>query len=206
MKRKFLQSGGGHTTMTYYDDVRVPAECWWARDAGWKLITLQLNHERIGLAAPGLGVRRSTRWSPGRANDARGSGEPVVDEPWVQIALAEAWARLEAQKVWNWRIAWELERACLDPARASAAKVYAPRLRRGLPAAARRIEKPARSRPARRARCCGGQIEVDWRGCQINTFGGGVNEIQREIVAMVGLGLPRAPRQPEGARRERAKS
>ena len=39
-----------------------------------------------------------------------------------------------------------------------------------------------------------GQIEVDWRGCQINTFGGGVNEIQREIVAMLGLGLPRAPR------------
>jgi hypothetical protein len=39
-----------------------------------------------------------------------------------------------------------------------------------------------------------GQIEVDWRACQINTFGGGVNEIQREIVAMLGLGLPRAPR------------
>ena len=39
-----------------------------------------------------------------------------------------------------------------------------------------------------------GEIEHEWRGCQINTFGGGVNEVQREIIAMMGLGLPRAPR------------
>jgi hypothetical protein len=39
-----------------------------------------------------------------------------------------------------------------------------------------------------------GQIEHESRGCQINTFGGGVNEVQREIVAMLGLRLPRAPR------------
>jgi alkylation response protein AidB-like acyl-CoA dehydrogenase len=39
-----------------------------------------------------------------------------------------------------------------------------------------------------------GRLEQEWRGCQINTFGGGVNEIQREIVAMLGLGMPRAPR------------
>ena len=39
-----------------------------------------------------------------------------------------------------------------------------------------------------------GLVEREWRSCQINTFGGGVNEIQREIIAMMGLGLPRAPR------------
>jgi hypothetical protein len=39
-----------------------------------------------------------------------------------------------------------------------------------------------------------GQLEEAWRACQINTFGGGVNEVQREIVAMLGLGMPRAPR------------
>ena len=40
----------------------------------------------------------------------------------------------------------------------------------------------------------GGAISQEARACQINTFGGGVNEVQREIVAMAGLGLPRAPR------------
>ena len=36
-----------------------------------------------------------------------------------------------------------------------------------------------------------GEIEMQYRACQINTFGGGVNEVQRQIVAMMGLGLPR---------------
>ena len=39
-----------------------------------------------------------------------------------------------------------------------------------------------------------GRLELEWRACQINTYGGGVNEIQREIVAMLGLGMPRALR------------
>ena len=39
-----------------------------------------------------------------------------------------------------------------------------------------------------------GRIEQEIRTATINTFGGGVNEIQREIVAMLGLRLPRAPR------------
>ena len=113
----------------------------------------------------------------------------------MQSALAEAFARLEALKVINWRLAWDLEQGVLDPARASAAKVFgsetlievyrllhdvtgvAGTLRAGSPGAVLR-----------------GRIEQESRGCQINTFGGGVNEIQREIVAMLGLGMPRAPR------------
>ena len=38
------------------------------------------------------------------------------------------------------------------------------------------------------------QLEVEYRGCTINTFGGGVNEIQREIVSMLGLRMPRVSR------------
>ena len=39
-----------------------------------------------------------------------------------------------------------------------------------------------------------GELEREWRHCQINTFGGGVNEVQRELIGMFGLGLPRAAR------------
>jgi alkylation response protein AidB-like acyl-CoA dehydrogenase len=111
------------------------------------------------------------------------------------MALGEAYALLDALKVMNWRMGWELEQGRLDPAHASAVKVYASEalidvyrllldvlgvvgtLRAGSPGAV-----------------IAGQIEQESRGCQINTFGGGVNEIQREIVAMLGLRLPRAPR------------
>jgi alkylation response protein AidB-like acyl-CoA dehydrogenase len=33
-----------------------------------------------------------------------------------------------------------------------------------------------------------------YRTTLVLTFGGGVNEVQRDIIAMAGLGLPRAPR------------
>ena len=189
--------GGGHTTMTYYENVRVPAEMLVGEPGGgWKLITLQLNHERIGLAAFGASAAQRfdevLAWARATRDE---SGEPVASRPWVQTALAEAWARLEAQKVWNWRIAWDLEQGRLEPARASAAKVYSSetlievyRLLVDVLGEAGVLHADAPGAVLR------GQLEVDWRGCQINTFGGGVNEIQREIVAMLGLGLPRAPR------------
>jgi alkylation response protein AidB-like acyl-CoA dehydrogenase len=39
-----------------------------------------------------------------------------------------------------------------------------------------------------------GDLERAGRAAQINTFGGGVNEIQREIVATAGLGMVRQAR------------
>jgi hypothetical protein len=39
-----------------------------------------------------------------------------------------------------------------------------------------------------------GRLERSSRSQTIFTFGGGTNEVQRDIIAMVGLGLPRAPR------------
>jgi 3-oxocholest-4-en-26-oyl-CoA dehydrogenase alpha subunit len=39
-----------------------------------------------------------------------------------------------------------------------------------------------------------GRLERGYAGTLILTFGGGTNEIQRDIIAMIGLGMPRAPR------------
>jgi len=39
-----------------------------------------------------------------------------------------------------------------------------------------------------------GQLERAARAAQINTFGGGVNDVQREIVAAAGLGMARQAR------------
>jgi 3-oxocholest-4-en-26-oyl-CoA dehydrogenase alpha subunit len=189
--------GGGHTTMTYYENVRVPADLLVGElHGGWKLITLQLNHERIGLAAFGAAAMQRfdevLAWARATPDEM---GEPVARKPWVQLALAEAFARLEALKVLNWRVGWELEQGRLDPARASAAKVYSSetvieviRLLLDVVGEAGLVRADSPGAVLR------GELEIDWRACQIQTFGGGVNEIQREIVAMLALGMPRAPR------------
>jgi alkylation response protein AidB-like acyl-CoA dehydrogenase len=189
--------GGGHTTMSYYADVRVPAELLVGElHGGWKLVTLQLNHERIGLAAFGAAAEQRFAevldWARATPDE---TGEPVARRPWARLALAEAFARLEALRVLNWRVGWELEQGRLDPARASAAKVFSSetvievyRLLLDVVGEAGILRADSPGAVLR------GELEVDWRACQIQTFGGGVNEIQREIVAMLALGMPRAPR------------
>lgn len=189
--------GDGHTNMTYYENVRVPVENLVGEEnAGWRLITLQLNHERIGLAAFSSLAHKLTddtiEWA--RKTEGEG-GRPVAERPWVQTCLAEAWARLEAMRVLNWRMAWELERGEVNPAMASAAKIYSTetvievyRLLLEV------LGMPGAIKQGSPGEVLTGDVEREWRHCQINTFGGGVNEIQRELVAMFGLGLPRGAR------------
>jgi alkylation response protein AidB-like acyl-CoA dehydrogenase len=189
--------GGGTTSMSYYDNVRVPADMLVGREnGGWELITLQLNHERMGLAAFGSGAFQVLddviQWARETESD---TGHPVIEKPWVQAALAESYARIEAIKVMNWKMAWELENGKLDPADASAAKVYGSetlievyRLLLEVLGIAGTVQDGSPGAVLR------GRLEAEWRGCQINTFGGGVNEIQRDIIATLGLGLPRERR------------
>jgi alkylation response protein AidB-like acyl-CoA dehydrogenase len=189
--------GGGHTNMTYYQDVRVPVENLVGQEnAGWRLITLQLNHERIGLAAFSSYARKMYDDTVLWARKTEGEdGRPVAERPWAQASLAEAWARLEAMKLFNWRMAWELEQGQVNPAMASAAKVYSTetvievyRLLLEV------VGIPGAMRPDSAGAVLRGELETEWRHCQINTFGGGVNEVQRELIGMFGLGLPRAAR------------
>jgi alkylation response protein AidB-like acyl-CoA dehydrogenase len=189
--------GGGHTNMTYYQDVRVPVENLVGQEnAGWRLITLQLNHERIGLAAFSSYARKMYDDTVLWARKTEGEdGRPVAERPWAQASLAEAWARLEAMKLFNWRMAWELEQGQVNPAMASAAKVYSTetvievyRLLLEV------VGMPGAMRPDSAGAVLRGELETEWRHCQINTFGGGVNEVQRELIGMFGLGLPRAAR------------
>jgi alkylation response protein AidB-like acyl-CoA dehydrogenase len=183
--------------MTYYENVRVPVDMLVGQEnAGWKLMTLQLNHERIGLAAfSGLAhklLEDVTDWA--KKTEAE-DGRAVAEKPWVQACLGEAYARLEAMKVMNWQMAWELERGEVNPARASGAKVYSTETLIAVYQKLLEVLGPIGTlKVGSPGAVIRGEVEREWRHCQINTFGGGVNEIQREIIAMLGLGLPRAPR------------
>ncbi len=186
--------GDGRTNMTYYEDVRVPVTNRVGEEnGGWKLITTQLNYERIGLGVWGCIAQRlvddTIRFARETTTD---DGRPLMEQGWVQSALAEAYARTEAAKVMNWRMAWELEGGKLEPARASSVKVFGTeelieiyRLLLDV------LGAPGLLKSKSPGAVLHGEIEMQYRACQINTFGGGVNEIQRQIVAWMGLGLPR---------------
>src|SRR5436305_5491921 len=107
--------GGVRTNATYYDDLRVPAANLVGREnEGWRMITTQLNHERVGLAAMGGLAKRLFEEV---RDDAAASGK--LEQAWVRLDLARAYARLEAMSLLNWRMATQLEACELGPADSS---------------------------------------------------------------------------------------
>ena len=188
--------GGERTNATYYEDVRVPvSNRVGPENAGWKLITSQLNHERITLAAPGLADRLVDEVWSWAAKMRTPAGGRLLDEQWVQISLARVYAKLEALKLLNWRSAWSITAGVPNMAEASAVKVMGTeffvecyRLLLEIVGAAGTIPH------GEPGALFGGLLEHAYRGATTLTFGGGVNEVQRDIIAMAGLGLPRAQR------------
>jgi alkylation response protein AidB-like acyl-CoA dehydrogenase len=180
----------------FFDDARVPAANIVAgENKGWKLITGQLNHERVTLCSSGILERafEETRaWARGALLP---DGRRVIDQEWVQINLARVYAGLEFLRLINWKVAWTATKGSLSPADASATKVFGTEwylesfrllmeiigqrgyLKRGSPEAV-----------------FDGTLEALYRGLLILTFGGGTNEIQRDLIGLFGLGLPRVPR------------
>jgi alkylation response protein AidB-like acyl-CoA dehydrogenase len=184
---------GEFTSSTFYDGVRVPAvNLVGEENQGWKLITNQLNHERVALC-PVSGILRSIDEVWGWARETELSdGRRVVDQQWVQIHLA----RVQAQylKLLNWKVAWAAHRG-LNPADASATKVFGTEFAleayRLLLEIVGQVGYLPEGSPGAVLK---GRLEHKARSETIFTFGGGTNEIQRDIIAMVGLGMPRAPR------------
>ncbi len=188
--------GGERTNTTYYENVRVPRRnLVGPENGGWGLVTSQLNYERITLAAPGTPVRLLEQvWQWAMDTEAPGGGR-IIDQQWVQLNLARAHARLEALEVLNWRSAWSIDMGIPEMAEASAVKVMGTetfvevyRLLLEVVGAAGVIK--AGEPGARFA----GRREDAYRAAVTLTFGGGVNEVQRDIIAAAGLRLPRAKR------------
>ncbi|WP_328776257.1 acyl-CoA dehydrogenase family protein [Streptomyces goshikiensis] len=182
--------GGLTTTATYYDCVRVPAgNLVGPEHGGWGLITNQLNHERVALAAIGM---QAEDFYEDALRHARTpdpvTGERPADRPWVRSRLAEAHARLAAVRLLNWRLVQDVGGGALAPGDASGVKFLGTESTVEVYRMCQEVvgEEALVRGPGAFA---GGELERMNRAAQINTFGGGVSEVQREIVAMMRLGM-----------------
>jgi alkylation response protein AidB-like acyl-CoA dehydrogenase len=183
--------GDTKTAASYYVDVRVPVENIVAgENEGWRLITNQLNHERVGLAA--LGGETSELYD---AVEQWTRDNGLIELPWVQRNLAEAYARLEAMRLLNWQMARKVDDGTLGPHDASSVKVYGTETHIQVYRLLLDVVGPVGYlAPGSPGAILNGRLERASRSAQINTFGGGVNEVQREIVAWAGLKMARQGR------------
>jgi alkylation response protein AidB-like acyl-CoA dehydrogenase len=184
--------GAHHVNATYYSDVRVPVTMRVGeQNAGWRLITAQLNHERVMLGPSGrIGVlhRQVRDWA---ARQAGPDGRSLLDRPDVRRALARASAAERINELLNWQVAMT---ETVDVADASVTKVFGSeqvqQIGTELAEIVSRHGDLAEPQTAELARW----LDVQNKRNTVMTFGGGVNEVQRELIAMAGLKLPRVPR------------
>jgi alkylation response protein AidB-like acyl-CoA dehydrogenase len=189
--------GGVRTNATFYDNIRVGNDHLVGElHGGWKLITGQLNRERLSLINFGpisQLFNQVVHWATAAQVP---TGGRVIDRPWVQQNLGRCRALIECMKLIVYKQSWAMTEEVLAMADASAAKVYgsegfievyrmlgeivgqAGLLRPGCPQATAEASK----------------IERLYRTASIITFGGGANEIQRDIISAAGLWMPRASR------------
>ena len=183
--------GGVATTASYYADVRVPRDALVGElHGGWRLITGQLNHERVGLAA--VSALAFRLWDETAAWVVE---QGLTEVGWIQSDLALTYALLEAQKLLTWRMTAAVANDTLGAADSSSVKVF------GTESTVEIYHKllgivgsGGYLSPGSPGAILQGDLERAGRQAQINTFGGGVNEIQREILAMAGLGMKRGVR------------
>ncbi|MBW2500128.1 MAG: acyl-CoA dehydrogenase family protein [Deltaproteobacteria bacterium] len=183
----------------FFDDVRVPASnLVGGLNKGWKLITSQLNHERVSLCAPGMieGAYESVVEWAGKAKTP--TGGRVIDQEWVQVNLAKVKAGIHVLRLMNWKVAWATaEGMKVNPADASTIKVFGTEF--FLDAFRLMMEVMGQrayltSDNEKEHMIAEGMVETLYRSLLILTFGGGTNEIQRDLIGLFGLGLPRIPR------------
>jgi 3-oxo-4-pregnene-20-carboxyl-CoA dehydrogenase beta subunit len=184
--------GAHHTNATYYSGVRVPVTMRVGpENAGWRLVTTQLNHERVMLGPAGRLAALYDRvrdWAAARTGP---DGRPLTACPDVRRALGRTYASLRVNELLNWQVAAARTVAVAD---ASVTKVYSSerlqQLGQLLEEVVARHGDPAEEETAQLCQW----LDIQSKRNVVLTFGGGVNEIQRELIATAGLGLPRVPR------------
>lgn len=181
---------------TFYNDVRVPAaNLVGGENNGWTLITNQLNHERVTLCSSGLIERQITevrRWAQATK---LADGRRVIDQEWVQLSLARLHAKLEFLRLINWKVAWTATQGDLDVADASSVKVFGTEFYLEAFRLLMEIVGPrAYLQDSAPGAVLHSRLENLYRSLLILTFGGGTNEIQRDLITVFGLGMPMAPR------------
>ncbi len=181
---------------TFFDDVRVPKTALVGElNKGWKLITGQLNHERVAICSPGMLEAAYVKVLDWARETKLADGRRVIDQEWAQINLARVHTGLEYLRLANWKVAWQGTQGEVSVADASSIKVfgtewYLESLRLMMEVVGQR----AYLRPTSAEAVVAGHLERLYRSLLILTFGGGTNEVQRDLIGLFGLGLPRVPR------------
>ena len=185
--------GDVRTNATFYDNIRVPETHLVGQpNEGWSLITSQLNLERLALVNHGPVEELYKNVLKLAATTKINNDQYLTDLSWVKNNFAQVYSGIEALKLICWKQTWIMESGHLNMAEASVAKVYgseffiqAYRLLMEIMGELSLLKNDSE------LSILNAKLERMYRTASILTFGGGTNEVQRDIIAMAGLLMPR---------------
>lgn len=186
--------GDVRTNSTYYDNIEVNDDFLVGDvNGGWSLITSQLNLERLALVNHGPVEELYTSLLLQAKEIKLQNGKRLAEISWVQDNFAKIYYKLEALKLICWKQVWSQGNNQFSMTDASVAKVYgseyfieAYRLLMEI------FGEISLFKSNQELAILNGKLERMYRTASILTFGGGTNEVQKDIIAMAGLFLPRS--------------
>lgn len=184
--------GDGRTNETFYDNVRVPRKYLVGeKNQGWYYAAAALDYERVGVAPFS---RYVMVWETflDFCKETRLNGKPLIEEPWVRNSMAQLGLEVEAIRLLAYRTAWMIDQGQIPNYEASAQKLAATEwLQRMANTATQIAGLYGQLMPGSKWAPMMGRIERLYRSCRNRTVGAGSSQMQRNIIALRGLGLPR---------------
>lgn len=187
----YYMNSGHILNEVFFDDVHVPARNLVGKEhEGWGVVNVLAGFERSNIGAV-AGMRRALEEMVKYCNETMRNGKPLSKDPLLRNRLAQVACEIEAAATLGYRIADQQNRNEMGLMDASAMKVFASELEERLAALALDIAGPYGPVSASKWAKFGGHWENVYQESFVGTISAGTNEIQRNIIAWYGLGLPR---------------
>src|SRR5215468_1136419 len=183
---------GLRTNALFLDNVRVPRDYLIGeRGMGFYYAAMALNFERLSIGSVAM-TRRYFREIVALVRTLEFDGRPLRSNPWVRERLARLAVDIEAARMLGLETAWELSQGSVPAAQSSMAKIFVSELAQRVgDAGSELLGLNGQLHPDEPAAHLHGRLQWLYRTAPLLAFGGGTNEVQRNIIAMLGYGLPR---------------
>ena len=182
-----LLDGTHEVNEVFFTDVRVPAENLVGEEnRGWTCAKFLLTYERTNLAGVGFSMAALERLKQA-ARLARRNGRPLAEDPLFGARLARVEIDLENMKTTNLRVIAAVAGGGAPGAESSMLKIRGTEIRQEITALMRRVDGPAAR--ALEADDVGASAAAQYFNHRKLSIFGGSNEIQKNIIAKMILGL-----------------
>ena len=186
--------GDVRTNQTFFTDVRVPKENLIGElNRGWYYIAAALDFERVALGALHGSLLKAFESMTQYLKSAAVDGALLASRPSIRAKVADLAKDIELARLFGYRTATMIDSGLVPNREASQQKVFTSELQTKFAdlgtqflELAGQLDRWDPNAPF------GGVLEHLYRKAPVLRFGGGTNEVQRNIVAQRGLGMPRA--------------